>query len=74
MYDDVRGWNHDPYIGAGEFYLEYGSFDVALTLPASYIVARPEPSETRSRCSRRPSARGWAARGVDGAGSNRNQR
>ena len=39
VYDDVRGWNHEPYIGAGEFYLEYGSFDVSLTLPASYIVA-----------------------------------
>ncbi|MGH7535515.1 MAG: M1 family metallopeptidase, partial [Gemmatimonadales bacterium] len=38
VYDDVRGWNHDPYIGAGEFYLEYGSFDVALTVPASFIV------------------------------------
>lgn len=39
VYDDVRGWNHEPYIGAGEFYLEYGSFDVALTVPAHYIVA-----------------------------------
>ncbi len=39
VYDDVRGWNHDPYIGAGEFYLEYGSFDVALTVPATYTVA-----------------------------------
>ena len=39
VYDDVRGWNHDPYIGAGEFYLEYGSFDVTLTLPSSYVVA-----------------------------------
>ena len=39
VYDDVRGWNHEPYIGAGEFYLEYGSFDVALTVPATYIVA-----------------------------------
>lgn len=39
VYDDVRGWNHEPYIGAGEFYLEYGSFDVAITVPASYIVA-----------------------------------
>jgi hypothetical protein len=39
VYDDVKGWNHEPYIGAGEFYLEYGSFDVALTVPASYIVA-----------------------------------
>ena len=39
VYDDIRGWNHEPYIGAGEFYLEYGKFDVALTVPAAYIVA-----------------------------------
>jgi len=39
VYDDVRGWNHEPYIGAGEFYLEYGNFDVSLIVPASYIVA-----------------------------------
>lgn len=39
VYDDVRGWNHDPYIGAGEFYLEYGRFDVSLTVPADYVVA-----------------------------------
>ena len=39
VYDDVRGWNHEPYIGAGEFYLEYGNFDVSLTVPNSYIVA-----------------------------------
>ena len=39
VYDDVKGWNHEPYIGAGEFYLEYGAFDVAVTVPASYIVA-----------------------------------
>src|SRR4029078_7659943 len=39
VYDDVRGWNHEPYIGAGEFYLEYGDFDVSLFVPASYIVA-----------------------------------
>jgi hypothetical protein len=38
VYDDVVGWNHDPYIGAGEFYLEYGSFDVDITLPASFLV------------------------------------
>jgi hypothetical protein len=39
VYDDVHGWNHEPYIGAGEFYLEYGNFDVSLTVPASYILA-----------------------------------
>jgi len=39
VYDDVTGWNHEPYIGAGEFYLEYGSFDVSLTVPARDLVA-----------------------------------
>lgn len=39
VYDDVRGWNHEPYIGAGEFYLEYGRFDVSITLPARFVVA-----------------------------------
>ncbi len=39
VYDDVSGWNHDPYIGAGEFYLEYGSYDVTLTVPATWLVA-----------------------------------
>jgi Peptidase family M1 domain len=38
VYDDVHGWNHEPYIGAGEFYLEYGDFDVSLTVPFSYLV------------------------------------
>lgn len=39
VYDDVKGWNHEPYIGAGEFYLEYGSFDVAIKVPVAYVVA-----------------------------------
>ena len=39
VYDDVRGWNHEPYIGAGEFYLEYGDFDVTLAVPVEDIVA-----------------------------------
>jgi hypothetical protein len=38
VYDDVKGWNTLPYLGAGEFYLEYGDFDVAITTPASHIV------------------------------------
>ena len=39
VYDDVKGWNHEPYIGAGEFYLEYGDFDVTLDVPAEDLVA-----------------------------------
>lgn len=39
VYDDVKGWNHEPYIGVGEFYLEYGRFDVLLTVPVTHVVA-----------------------------------
>jgi hypothetical protein len=39
VYDDLRGWNLDPYIGQGEFYLDYGDYNVAVTVPAGYIVA-----------------------------------
>ena len=39
VYDDLRGWNTEPYLGQGEFYLEYGDFTVEITVPAGYIVA-----------------------------------
>ena len=39
VYDDVRGWNTDPYLGQGEFYLEFGDFDYSVTVPAGYTVA-----------------------------------
>ncbi len=39
VYDDVRGWNTEQYLGQGEFYLEYGRFDVSLTVPANLLVA-----------------------------------
>ena len=38
VYDDLNGWDATPYLGDGEFYLEYGDFDVDLTLPAGWIV------------------------------------
>jgi hypothetical protein len=43
VYDDVRGWNTNPYLGASEFYLEYGDFDVKITTPANqYVVGSGE--------------------------------
>jgi hypothetical protein len=39
VYDDVGGWNIEPYLGQGEFYLEYGDYTLALTVPAGFIVA-----------------------------------
>ncbi|AFK05361.1 aminopeptidase precursor [Emticicia oligotrophica DSM 17448] len=38
VYDDIEGWNTLPYLGAGEFYLEYGDFEYNITVPASHIV------------------------------------
>jgi hypothetical protein len=38
VYDDQRGWDTLPYL-ANEFYLEYGNFDYAVTVPADMIVA-----------------------------------
>ena len=38
VYDDVLGWNTLPYTGPGEFYLEYGDFDVKITAKAADIV------------------------------------
>jgi hypothetical protein len=38
VYDDVVGWNTLPYLGQGEFYLDYGDFDYSLTVPDDYLV------------------------------------
>ena len=38
VYDDLRGWDTQPYLGS-EFYLEYGTFDYAVTVPWNYVVA-----------------------------------
>lgn len=38
VYDDVNGWNTLPYLGQGEFYLEYGDFEVEMTVPRDFIV------------------------------------
>jgi hypothetical protein len=38
VYDDIEGWNTLPYLGAGEFYLDYGDFDYYITAPANQIV------------------------------------
>tara|TARA_Y100000589_G_scaffold332104_1_gene389318 strand:+ start:11002 stop:14034 length:3033 start_codon:yes stop_codon:yes gene_type:complete len=35
---DRSGWHPMPYLNQGEFYSEYGSFDVKITLPKNYVV------------------------------------
>ena len=38
VYDDITGWNVIPYLGAGEFYLEYGDIDYTITAPSDLVV------------------------------------
>ncbi len=38
VYDDLSGWNTLPYLGAGEFYLEYGDIDYTIHAPADLIL------------------------------------
>jgi len=35
---DKYGWHPMPYLDQGEFYSEFGSFNVTITLPANYVV------------------------------------
>ncbi len=36
---DKNGWHPMPYLDQGEFYSEFGSFDVTISLPKNYVVA-----------------------------------
>jgi hypothetical protein len=38
-YYDAHGWQNKQYVGDGEFTLEFGDYDVELTVPADHIVA-----------------------------------
>jgi len=38
VYDDVYGWNTLPYIGRGEFYTNFGEYEVEITVPDNHIV------------------------------------
>ncbi|MBE7169744.1 MAG: M1 family metallopeptidase [Williamsia sp.] len=36
---DSRGWHDMPYLDQGEFYSEFGDYQVNITVPAAYVVA-----------------------------------
>lgn len=37
-YTDYTGWQHKQFLGSGEFTLEFGNYDVSITVPSDHIV------------------------------------
>ncbi|MDP4149273.1 MAG: M1 family metallopeptidase [Bacteroidota bacterium] len=49
---DRQGWHEFPYLDQGEFYSEFGSFDVHITLPSAYVVGATGELQTGDELAR----------------------
>ncbi|MFN3230045.1 MAG: M1 family metallopeptidase, partial [Asticcacaulis sp.] len=38
VYSDYEGWHNKAFLGSGEFTLEFGDYDVRLTVPGDHVV------------------------------------
>ncbi len=66
VYDDIQGWNTLPYIGQGEFYLEYGDIEFSITTPADMIVVGSGELTNPQECYTAEQVKRWdAARASD---------
>ncbi len=50
VYDDIQGWNTLPYVGAGEFYCEYGDYAFEITTPANMILVGSGELQNPAEC------------------------
>lgn len=67
VYSDYEGWHNKEFLGRGEFTLEFGDYEVDLTVPADHIVAatgtiqNPDAVLTAAQRQRLESAKSAAA-------------
>ncbi len=67
VYSDYEGWHNKEFLGRGEFTLEFGDYEVDLTVPADHIVAatgtiqNPDEVLTAAQRQRLESAKNAAA-------------
>lgn len=66
---DQRGWHDMPYLDQGEFFSDFGAFDVSITLPDNYVVGATgtlqTPSEVAFLAKKEVESKEMLAKGVD---------
>ncbi len=50
VYDDIQGWNTLPYLGAGEFYLEFGDIEFSVTAPSNLMIVGSGELQNPQEC------------------------
>ncbi len=50
VYDDVHGWNTLPYIGTGEFYQNFGDYELNITVPRDHLVVATGVLQNPAEC------------------------
>ncbi|MEH6697310.1 MAG: M1 family metallopeptidase [Brevundimonas sp.] len=67
-YSDYEGWHTLPFLGSGEFPLEFGNYEVSITVPADHVVAASgELQNSRDVLTREQQARMEQARSATDA-------
>jgi hypothetical protein len=61
VYDDIQGWNTLPYLGQGEFYLEYGDIEFNITAPSNLIIVGSGELLNPQECYTAEQMKRWAA-------------